>query len=230
MPASRLRAFVEAGLLYNSNVSLTPISRQLNNTDASSFQGFLNPELQYTLIDREAIRTGPLTRGYFAVNEQSQRDFDLAAFQGGWFAECDHRFGVKDWISRLDYLYSLDLQGGSRFAERHSLNLSATSISIDGDILYLFGALSLSDFADDGIDPSYDSLDGPGFNGGVTRYVAIGPKCSSKASFRCRSFLRQHRGIGLSLHRRRNQWWRHDRDQRTAKLRARDGGRISKLL
>lgn len=172
-PTSRWRAFVETGVLYNSNVSLTPISRQLDNRDASSLQGFLNPEVEWNWIDRPSIRTGPISRGYFAVNEQQQSDFDLAAFQGGWFLERDTFLLNRDWISRLDYLYSLDLQGGSRFADRHSWTLSATSISPEGDLLYLYGTFSLSDFANDGIDPDIDSLDGPGFIAGVTRYVQL---------------------------------------------------------
>jgi hypothetical protein len=114
-----------------------------------------------------------MSRGYFAVNEQSQSDFDLAALQGGWFVERDLPLLGRDWVGRGDYLYSLDLQGGQRFAERHSLNLSATSISPLGDLLYLFGNFSLSDFAEDGTVSEIESLDGPAFIAGVTRYLQL---------------------------------------------------------
>lgn len=170
LPTSRLRAFVETGLLYNSNVSLTPISRELVDVNAAAFQGFLNPELEFILIHSDLFRSGPLTRGYFALNERHQSAFNLASFQGGWFAERD--FGSIDhsFVGRLDYVYSLDLQGGNRFGDRHAINVSATSVTDSSDILYLYGTLSLSNFDDDGFNPSVDSLDGPGFISGVTRF------------------------------------------------------------
>ena len=177
MPAvDRWRAFVETGLLYNSNVSLTPISRQLADVDAASFQGFLNPELEFMLIHNNLFRSGPLTRGYFSLNERHQSEFDLAAFQGGWFAERDFVVLGRDMVGRLDYIYSLDLQGGSRFGDRHSLNASATSVNDRGDVTYLYGTLSLSRFEDEGAEPSLDSLDGPGFIGGFTRFMQTGRK------------------------------------------------------
>ena len=170
-PLSRWRASVESGILYNSNISLTPISRQLVNADAASMQAFLNPEFEMNWRDGSSHRLGPLASGYFSFNEQQHSDYNLAAFQGGFFFEQNHYRFNNDLITRLDYCYSLDLQGGIRFADQHSINFSATSIASNGNITYLHGGLSFSDFVDDGMDPAYDSFDGLAFVTGCTRFI-----------------------------------------------------------
>ncbi len=166
----RLRVFLEMGALYNSNVSLTPISRDLVASDAESYQGFLSPELEWIALQRGAWRAGPLGRGYFTVNEASQRAFDLASFQPGAFLERDLQVGSSDWIARLDHVYSLDLLDGSRLGDRHSVTASMIMIRPDLDVIYTYFSTRFSQFDDDGLDASVSSLDGTSFTGGISRF------------------------------------------------------------
>lgn len=170
---SSWRWYVESGLLYNTNVSLTPVSRELIDVDAASFQGFLNPEGEYVLLQRNALRSGPIGRGYFALNESHQSEFNLASFQAGWFVEHDHWYGNQ--MGRIDYVYSADWLDGKRFGDRHAFNVTTSRALKNSDLLYFYGSLSTSDFQDDGVDPSIDSLDGLGVNGGISWYRLFQP-------------------------------------------------------
>lgn len=173
-PENRFRSFVEAGLLYNSNVALTPISRQPFNVDASSFQAFVNPEVEWIAHRHGNWKSGPLLRGFFTENESDFRNFDLASFQPGLFAERSFLWGESEISSRIDYVYALDLFGGSRLGDRHALTLSTTSIRPDLDVIYAYATASVSDFADDGVAPATDSLDGPSWTLGISRFFHTG--------------------------------------------------------
>ncbi|QEG38317.1 tetratricopeptide repeat protein [Roseimaritima ulvae] len=166
----RWRVFLEMGALYNSNVSLTPISRDLVDNEAESFQGFLNPELEWKALQHGAWRAGPLARGYFTVNESSQSEYDLASFQPGAFIERDLQVGSSDWIARLDHVYSLDLLEGHRLGDRHSLTASVIMIRPDLDVIYTYFTSQFSQFDDDGPDAASTSLDGNAFSGGISRF------------------------------------------------------------
>lgn len=170
--ARRLRTYVEFGALYNSNVTLAPISRQLVDADASSAQGFLNPEIEWIWLDNEGTRMGPLARGYFTVNQSNLSDFNLASFQPGAFLERDQLFGREDLTGRVDYVYSLDLFGGDRLGDRHALTTSATSLRPDGDLVHLFWTIGFSQFDEDGAVPAVDSLDGTANTLGMSRFFA----------------------------------------------------------
>lgn len=174
VPDNRVRLFVEAGSTWDSNVTLTPISRELVNSDAAAFKGFLNPEGEWVAYASDGWRSGPLARGYFSVNEGNYSDYDLASFQPGAFLERDGDWFGRDVTTRLDYVYSLDLLGGERFGDRHAVTLSATALRDDGDVIYAYATGSYSDFDDDGSDPAADSLDGPAVAVGVTRFFRTG--------------------------------------------------------
>ncbi|WP_164100555.1 tetratricopeptide repeat protein [Candidatus Laterigemmans baculatus] len=169
-PPQRFRAYVEFGALYNSNVTLAPISRQLLDADADSAQGFLNPEFEWIWADWERTRIGTLGRGYFTVNESNLSDFNLASFQPGAFVERDQLFGRTDLSGRIDYVYSLDLFGGERLGDRHAVTTSATSLRPDGDLVHLFWTASFSQFDEDGENPQVESLDGPAHTLGISRF------------------------------------------------------------
>lgn len=169
-PPRRLRMYLEFGALYNSNVTLAPISRQLIDADASSAQGFLNPEFELICGDWEGTRVGPLARGYFTVNQSDFSDFNLASFQPGAFLERDHLLGRTDLTGRVDYVYSLDLFGGDRLGDRHALTTSATSLRPDGDLVHLFWTVSFSQFDEDGEEPAVESLDGTAHTLGISRF------------------------------------------------------------
>lgn len=169
-PPRRLRTYVEFGALYNSNVTLAPISRQLSDADARSAQGFLNPEFELIGWERDGNRVGGLARGNFSVNEGNLSDFNLASFQPGAFLERDQLFGWADLTGRIDYVYSLDLFGGERLGDRHALTTSATSLRPSGDVVHTFWTISFSQFDDDGATPALESLDGTAHTLGVSRF------------------------------------------------------------
>ncbi|WP_145100556.1 hypothetical protein [Rosistilla carotiformis] len=170
----RLRVLLELGVLYNTNVSLTPVSRELASNSAESFQGFINPELEWIAIRRDSWRAGPLARGYFTVNEAHQSDLDLTSGQPGAFIERDFCWGENDLIARLDYVYALDLLGGEHVDDRHSVTASVIMIRPDLDVFYAYLATGVSQFKDDGINPSATSLDGAAISGGLSRFSQTG--------------------------------------------------------
>jgi hypothetical protein len=88
LPPKRLRLFCELGALYNSNVLLTPISRELFNIDAESFQAIFNPEIEWIAMHDKKWRSGPLLRSYSTLNESNQQAFNLFSIQPGWFHGC----------------------------------------------------------------------------------------------------------------------------------------------
>jgi hypothetical protein len=163
-----LRAYVEFGALYNTNVTLTPTSRELSGDGAASFQAFLSPDLEWVALRGDVVRTGPLARGYFTVNEDAFSAYDLASFQPGWFWERDVDWGGLPRIGRLEYGFTVDLLGGDRFGERHSVTASMMSIPTDANVTYYYVTASHSDFSDDGTTPSTTSLDGSAVSTGVT--------------------------------------------------------------
>jgi tetratricopeptide (TPR) repeat protein len=173
-PAKTVRAFVELGALYNTNVALTPISRELTGNAAASFQGFLSPDLEWIALSAGRWRSGPLLRGYFTVNEDDFRSLNLASFQPGAFLERDASWGASEVIGRVDYVYSLDLLDGDRFGDRHALTASLTTILPEADVIYAYVTASRSEFAEDGADPAVDSLDGTAVSGGVSRFFQTG--------------------------------------------------------
>jgi hypothetical protein len=168
--AKRLRLFCELGILYNSNISLTPISRELLNVDAESFQAIFNPEVEWIALSNELWRSGPLLRSYSALNESNQQEFNLFSVQPGWFIERDRKVGDGEWIGRIDYVYATDLLDGNRIGDRHSSTASLIMIRPDLDVIYTYITASFTDFVDDGAIATETSLDGPSITGGVSRF------------------------------------------------------------
>lgn len=174
-PLSRLHFFLETGILYNSNVSLTPTSRELRNPnqEAGGFQLFANPDLQWDAIKRDFWRMGPTARGYGTINESRLSEFNLSSYQPGFFIEKESVLWGTDLIRRADYSYTIDLLDQERFADRHSITLALTAIRPSGHFLYSYWTSSFSQFEDDGIDPSVDSLDGVSHSAGLTQFIQI---------------------------------------------------------
>ncbi len=171
--ATRWRIFAETGALYNSNITLTPISRQLSRSDAASAQWIANTELEWLALRRNAWRFGPLARGYFSVNESQWSDLNLSSFQGGTFLERDLQLEDQEWITRFDYVYAIDQFGGQKFGDRHALNASLTHIGADCQITHAYFNLNTTQFIDDGLFPSATSQDGPAWMLGISRLHAV---------------------------------------------------------
>ncbi|GAA5507843.1 tetratricopeptide repeat protein [Novipirellula caenicola] len=173
-PLHRLRVFFETGVLYNSNITLTPISRELAQSDGSSFQAFANPDLDWKWIRTETMRMGPMFRGYFTANEQQFEQFNLASFQPGAFLERDFQLGANEAIGRLEYIFANDFFDGDQVGDRHSATASLTLIRPDLDAIYGYLTVAQSNFNDDGIDPATTSLDGTTVTAGISRFFQSG--------------------------------------------------------
>jgi len=167
---NRTRAYIELGSLYNTNVSLTPISRELTGRESASAQLFLSPDVEWIALRRDSWRAGALGRGYFSWNESEFQSLNLSSFQPGVFAERDFERGDNQLIGRLDYVYSIDFLDSESFGNRHSVTASVTSILPESDVIYGYVTTSISDFANDGLNPDVDSLDGLSITTGISRF------------------------------------------------------------
>ena len=49
-PENRWRGYWDFGLLYNSNITLTPISRELFPTEDAGFQAIFGPDTEWSMI------------------------------------------------------------------------------------------------------------------------------------------------------------------------------------
>jgi tetratricopeptide (TPR) repeat protein len=173
-PVGRLRVFLESGVLYNTNITLTPISRELAQSDKSSFQAFANPDIDWKWIQSETFRAGPLMRGYFTANESEFQQFNLASFQPGFFAERDTRWGASEAILRGEYVFSNDFFDGDAVGNRHAATASMTLIRPSLAAYYGYLTVAQSDFANDGTLPSQTSLDGTTVTAGISRFFQTG--------------------------------------------------------
>jgi hypothetical protein len=174
--------FFESGVQYNTNPTLTPIIQELFTSDVASWQAFANPDWEYRLFDNDMWRHGPHLRGYFAVNEGPYAEFNLASYQGGYFAEHAWDSDVATYVSRAEYGYTLDRLGGSEFGDRHTITLSEGLIWPSGSQTTIYYSTHWSDFADDGADPAVDSLDGWTNSVGICHSVAVGQRLLESVS------------------------------------------------
>lgn len=169
-PTSPFRIFLETGLLYNTNVTLTPISRDLAQDEQASFQWFASPDMDWKLIRRENTRAGLMFRGYFTANESQFQEFNLASFQPGAFAERDFLFGENEVIGRMEYVFSNDFFDGNQVGDRHAGTASFTVIRPDLNAWYGYTTIAQSNFEDDGATPTQTSLDGTTLTFGASHF------------------------------------------------------------
>jgi tetratricopeptide (TPR) repeat protein len=144
--ASRWTAVIEAGSLYNSNVTLTPTSRDFFAAEAGSAQAFFNPDLEYRLVDGDLWRAGPSFAGYFGVNETQWSDLNLQSYRPGTFAE---RSVFLDWgilVPRIAYQYTLDQFAGQTFSDRHAIIGSLTQYWHSDNLTIVNWTLDHTDF------------------------------------------------------------------------------------
>lgn len=173
-PNRRLRMFFETGVLYNTNVTLTPVSRELAQDREGSFQAFANPDIDFKMVHSETSRLGPLFRGYFTLNEDQNSDFNLASYQPGLFYEHDFHLGLSEAIGRSEYVVSTDFFDGRRVGQRHAATISLTLIRPDLDAIYGYFRVAQTDFENDGADPGITSLDGTEFTLGMSHFGQTG--------------------------------------------------------
>ncbi len=159
-PAKRLGLSLDTGLMFNSNVELAPISRQLSNSELSSFQAYIVPEMQYLLIDRPNWQFGTIFDSYFNLNESHVDAFNLQHYQPGFFLDRATMWGQTELATRVSYNYSYDLFGGQTFGNRHLLTTSLVAFHQRPIKSVVYWAIGYTDFRDDGDVPSIDSVDG----------------------------------------------------------------------
>ncbi len=164
---------LESGLLYNTNVALSPTNRELDPNPRESFQTFLNPELDYALIDAQGWRLGPRFTGYFTANEGQFDDLNLESYQPGAFVEYAVALGAGLLVPRVDYDYTVDRFGGVHFGGQHALGLSFTHLGAWLDHV-LYSIIDHTDFADDGTAPELSSRDGWAYTLGLSQTLHTG--------------------------------------------------------
>ncbi|MEK6248741.1 MAG: hypothetical protein N2C12_11215, partial [Planctomycetales bacterium] len=161
LPAeSPLQFQLESGVLYDSNVELTPISRSLVGPKVSSAQAFLAPDLQYRLFSSGRWEFGSLLNAFFNLNFGDASAFNLQHYKPGFYIESTKGLGDGERIGRIQYDYSYDLFDNETFGDRHALTTSLSTIRDYGCSTVLFWTVDVTDFRDDGTTPSATSLDG----------------------------------------------------------------------
>jgi hypothetical protein len=159
-PPSPLSIRIDAGGLYNTNVTLTPTSRSFFSEEGASFQGFLNPDMEYRLLNGQLWRSGPTLIGYFSVNESDFQDLNLQSYQPGWFIERSLSGDRAVLVPRVQYAFTHDEFNGLTFGNRHALTSSVTTYWDRGDTSIVYWTIDYTNFADDGSLPSATSRDG----------------------------------------------------------------------
>ena len=159
---------LESGALWNTNVALAPISRDLAPEPRESAQGFANPSLELAVWDDGLWRLGPTAAGYFNLNEGGFRELNLESYQPGFFVERTIIAENSIFVPRLEYTFTLDRFGEATFGRRHAVNASIANYQDCGDIAVLYVSGDYTNFIDDGADPAFTSRDGftaaAGFN------------------------------------------------------------------
>jgi tetratricopeptide (TPR) repeat protein len=156
----RLYFRLETGLLYNSNVELAPISRELSASEQASWQYYVAPDLEYRFLTGDRWQSGGLLRSYFNFNEDRFRDFDVQHLEPGLFVERFLFWEHAETVPRLEYAYSYDAFDGRTLGTRHGLRASATTYAHSGRTWLAYWMTDHTDFRDDGDDPDVTSLDG----------------------------------------------------------------------
>lgn len=151
---------IEGGALYNTNVALTPTSRGFFTDEAASVQGFLNPDLEYRLVNGDMWRAGPTFVAYLNVNENAFSHLNLQSYQPGLFVERTVPLATTILVPRLQYTFTHDEFAELTFGNRHALTLSATSLWDCGDTTFVYWSGDYTNFADDGSNPVTSSRDG----------------------------------------------------------------------
>ncbi len=169
----RLSLNLQTGVLYNSNVALSPLSRELKTPASRSAQFFVEPDVLFAAIDEPSWRSGPTLRGHFTFNEGDLRRFNLQSYRPGWFAEYFLFRGEQSFVSRMAYEFTHDEFDGRTLGNRHALLSSVTAYWNGEQSSSLFWSIDTSNFLNDGIVPSVTSQDGVTNALGVTHDVAL---------------------------------------------------------
>jgi tetratricopeptide (TPR) repeat protein len=159
-PVSPLRLRIESGLVYNSNVTLTPINRELFPGKRDSGQLFLAPELEYRALDTDTWGAGPSFLGHFTVNEDQFQNLNLQSWQPGAFLERVFVSNPNVHVARLQYGYTMDAFDGQSIGNRHSVMASAATVWECQDLTFGYLSADHTNIKNDGAQPSVTGRDG----------------------------------------------------------------------
>lgn len=151
---------VESGLVYNSNVTLTPINRELFPGKSDTGQLFFAPEFEYRALDTDAWGAGPSFLGHFTLNEDEFQNLNLQSWQPGAFLERVFVHSPNVHVARLQYGFTLDAFDGNTIGNRHSLMASAATVWECQDLTFAYVSTDHTDLKQDGVTPSVTGRDG----------------------------------------------------------------------
>jgi hypothetical protein len=163
----------QLGAQYNSNVGLTPLSRNLAPGSQSSFQALFSPFASVDVYEADAWRVGTAFAGDFTLNEGDFSRFNLQSYRPGAFVEADLLVGETLIVPRVDYEFGIDEFDGSTFATRNQVNTSALALWSPTQATIGFWSIDYTDFRNDGAVPFVTSRDGWTNALGVTHEVTL---------------------------------------------------------
>jgi hypothetical protein len=157
---SNLYIRLESGVLYNSNVALSPISRNLFPGTRDSVQAFVAPTIDYQIVSRENVTAGASFAGDFNINEGDFREFNLQSYRPALYVERVVFGPLGILVPRIQYEFAHDAFEGTPFGNRHAVTASLANFWDCGGTSFVYWASDYTDFVTDGILPSVTSRDG----------------------------------------------------------------------
>ncbi len=154
------RIRLEMGAQYNSNVSMAPSSRELQNGTSSSAQGNASLLVQWYAIDTGTLRFGPSFDSDFTLNEHHVDNLNLQSYRPGAFINWTTMAGGYELKPRIAYTFTHDEFGGSTFGNKHTLATSLGTVWMPGQTSTLYYSLDHNNVVNDGINPDITSQDG----------------------------------------------------------------------
>lgn len=164
---------VQLGAQYNSNVALTPLSRDLFPGSRDSFQALFSPDVSVDVFEAGAWRVGTVFAGDFTLNEGGFDQFNLQSYRPGAFIETDVLWGETLIVPRVDYEFGADQFAGDTFATRNQVVTSAIALWSDEQATIGYWAVDYTDFRNDGAAPFVTSRDGWTNALGATHEVTV---------------------------------------------------------
>lgn len=154
------RIRLELGAQYNSNVTMAPSSRELQNGTPASAQGNGSLLVQWYAIDTGTLRFGPSFDSDFTLNEGHVDNLNLQSYRPGAFINWTTLAGGYELKPRVAYTFTHDEFGGNTFGNKHSLAASLGTVWTPGQTSTLYYSLDRNNVANDGATPDITSQDG----------------------------------------------------------------------
>ena len=158
---------VSGGLQYDDNVPAGP-----DGGEDGDLRGFEAVNGDVVVAEIGGLRLKGLGFAYFSQHtESANQDFDVMLFEPG--VEISYAFDAfgLPTLAAVRYAYEFVLTQGDPFSSTHEVTSSVTVRAHDQALTRFHHRLSLEEFKDDGVDPTFSSRDGIDNAWGVTQYV-----------------------------------------------------------